>query len=389
MTAGLHRNCSVSLVILLWLPAAAADPDLREQSAALSSLRERITAIENTIEADETNLDEAQRLLREKEMEIAAATRRLTTVEAAIAVKLDHLEELKRDENLHATELQTQQQSLSRQIRAAYMMGRTDYVKLLLNQEDPTRLARTLVFHEYFTRARSEQIAAVGVKLRNLQGFKQAIKLETNKLARLRADSRGQLAAVEVARQARHEIVSGLRGRIEQQSDLLDALKNDEERLTRLVRELEGALAAAAAPFGAVAPFAELEGQMAWPVEGEITRWFGALREDGAFRWQGVMLSAQSGVPVRAISPGRVIFADWFRHLGLLLILDHGDGYMSLYGHNQTLFRAVGDWVEANEIVAGVGDSGGRNVPGLYFEVRHEGIPQNPARWCHAGENSN
>ncbi len=384
----LIRSCALTIFILSWITQSAAEPELDQQAAALSSLRERIGAIENKINADETNLGEAQRALRVQEVAIAEATGRLNAIESAIALKLVHLSDLKHDEINNAIELTEQRNSLQQQIRAAYMMGRSDFLKLLLNQQDPSRLGRVLVFHRYFTDARARQIKSVVTKLQRLQQFKRAIKLETNKLSRLRADSRRELETVELARQARHGIVTGLQGRIAQQSNLLGTLRVDEERLQALVRELEDALAASAAPLAAVAPFDELEGQLAWPTEGEITRTFGALREDGAFRWQGVMLEAQAGIPVRAISPGRVIFADWFRHLGLLIILDHGGGYMSLYGHNQTLFNAVGDWVEANEIIAAVGDSGGRNTTGLYFEIRRAGVPQNPARWCETSDNA-
>ncbi len=373
---------SLYVFLVFQTNAAPTTSEAKQQSSELAGLRQRIGNIESALKDDHAYLDEAQTGLRRWELEVAETLRLLTNLDAKMNVMTNMLNDLRAEQFSRENAIRTHKAALARQLRLAYMSGHSERLKLLLNQEDPVRIGRVLRYHEYFGRARSIRISRAAAKLEELDVLKRTIKLESANLAELKAETDSRLQQFQTAREERATIVATLQSRIVEQRGILEKLKGDEKRLTALIDELGEAISTGPPPQPDARPFADLVQQLNWPVDGKITRTFGTVRDDKAFTWQGVVLEAPAGTTVRAISGGRVIFADWFQHLGLLLIIDHGLGYMSLYGHNQTLFKDVGDWVVVNEIIAGVGDSGGRNVNALYFEVRHEGIPQDPARWC-------
>jgi len=370
------------VLILCYVHSAYSADDVDRQASALAELRKRIGKIEAGLKDDESNLGDSERILRKREVEISGAISTIRKLEADISVKKDMLADLRTQQVAGKTEAVAEAGSLARLLRSSYMVGHRDYLKLLLNQEDPARVARVLKYHEYFSQARSQRITATYASIAELATLEGEIALESENLAILKTQSDSQLKQLEDAKAERAEVVAKLQSRIAEQSGLLGKLKNDEKKLQNLLEQLRAAVVADTRTRGNTAQFENLTKQLNWPVDGRISRKFGAVRGDSTFTWRGVILEAPAGTAVHAISDGRVIFADWFQHLGLLLIIDHGNGYMSLYGQNQTLFKAIGDWVAGNEIVAGVGDSGGRNVNALYFEVRHNGVPQDPARWC-------
>jgi septal ring factor EnvC (AmiA/AmiB activator) len=281
--------------------------------------------------------------------------------------------------------------SLAQQIRAAYTIGQQEYVKILLNQQDPAAVSRTLTYYDYFNRARLTRIKSIDTSLAELQKLEEKIQAKTAKLERNQQEQSSEKTQLENTRSQRANVLARLHQQILAKGERLSLMQEDERRLQRLLDSLATAPADDAqtpadselATEGTEhTPFRTLRGRLQWPSRGKLTTRYGSARKIGKLKWQGVTIRAPEGTEVRAISHGRVAFSDWLRGFGLLTIIDHGDGYMSLYGGNQSLFKEVGDWVEAGEVIAGVGNSGGRKNSALYFEIRHNGKPTNPLKWC-------
>lgn len=364
------------------LQAAVAAPSVKEKAAELDALRARIAKVQSVIHATRTRMDAVMADIHKKEMAIAQATERVHALDKAIQTRQGRLEALQKEKQARQQDIADERESLAREIRAAYMSGRGDYLKLLLNQQNPALLGRSMVYYAYFNRARTKRIAAVNRALNELDSVRQAIKLETGKLRQLKAEQVAKIADIDSNRKARQVLVAKLRDRLKGRNNELQTLQENAKQLERLIDALRQAHISVPQPAAPHGKFADLRGQLRWPAKGTITGRFGRPRKGSALRWHGVMIRAKPGAEVHAIDSGRVIFADWFRNMGLLIIIDHGGGYMSLYGHNQTLYKTVGDWVNAGDVIGKVGDTGGLDGPGLYFEIRHNGNPENPALWC-------
>jgi septal ring factor EnvC (AmiA/AmiB activator) len=299
----------------------------------------------------------------------------------------DQLAELLEERSKISSQLQEQSSTLAREAVAVYAMGRQQRIKLLLNQERPAAVGRVLTYFSYFSRARQSRIEDMRATLERQRTLQADIDLKTRSLADLRLEQRQQAELLEAQRSRREQVVAGLDRRLKNQGGELARLQRDEKQLQALVRSLQELLADIPADAGRQQPFRKLKGRLRWPVHGRLARRFGSARGQSGLKWQGVLIAAPEGGPVHAVHQGRVAFADWMRGFGLLLIIDHGGGYMTLYGHNQALYKEVGEWVDSGEVVATAGASGGRNDTGLYFEIRHNGQPVNPVRWC-AGDPS-
>jgi septal ring factor EnvC (AmiA/AmiB activator) len=269
--------------------------------------------------------------------------------------------------------------ALASQVRTSYINGRAELPKLVLSQESPAALGRMLVYFDYFNRARSVRIGAVSAEVAELADLGEQGERAAAELAALESAEATQVAALERARDERRALVAKLDAGIADSNAKIGKARADEKRLADLVAELTQLMAGF--PVDGDQPFSRLKGKLAWPVPGRLAGEFGQPREGGTVKWTGVLIEASQGAPVRAIYRGRVAFADWLPGLGLLLVLDHGDGYMSLYGHNQALLKEPGDWVSPGETIAQVGDTGGQARPALYFEIRAKGEPQNPHDW--------
>jgi septal ring factor EnvC (AmiA/AmiB activator) len=260
-------------------------------------------------------------------------------------------------------------------------MGRQERLKILLNQQDPATVSRVMVYYDYLNRVRAQKMQAIRAHMQRLAATEREIAEEEKNLAHLQEQQQAELAAMRLSQGQRQAVVARLTRELQDQGEQLDRLQNDERDLKTLISGLEQALSDIPAEHPQQAKFAGLRGKLPWPARGRISRRFGTPKL-GSLVWDGVMISAPEGREVRAVHHGRVAFADWLRGFGLLLIVEHGDGYMTLYGHNQSLFKEAGDWVEVNEPIALVGSSGGREQAGVYFGIRHQGRAVNPARWC-------
>jgi len=359
---------------------AWAGPNANEK--ALSQVRNRIEALRKEIERTQTRHDSVRSELRDIEREMGKLYRGLKQLDRKLAKQQRKLQDLQQQRKRLKADLATQHKLLSRQVLAAFMIGRQEYMKLLLNQEDPAAVGRTMTYYDYFNRARVQRIDATRATLKQLQQVEQAITIQTRALNEVRQQQLGKRAALQKRSQDRATVVAKLSQQLQGKAQELKHLVEDEQRLQDLVGRLDRAIPDILTAPGSHKPFARLRGKLIWPTKGQLLVSFGTRREGGRLKWNGVLIRANEGREVHAVSHGRVAYADWLRGYGLLMIIDHGNGYMSLYGHNQALYKETGEWVEAGEVVASVGKSGGQSRAGLYFEIRHNGKPTDPAKWC-------
>lgn len=364
----------------LVFPVAAEDADKVQKE--LTQVRSRIEALQKKLADDRARESSLAEHLQKVEKQIGKVNSALRGTDTRVQQTEKTLQELRTRQAQQSRELALLGEQMAQQIRAAYALGRQERLKMWLSQEDPAAVGRVLVYHQYLTRARAARIDAVTEQLTRLAETEANIAEETRQLGALRSRRAAELAALRERLAERRRVLDRLRTDIRGQDSELADFKKNERRLERLVRELQAALDDI--PHSGVphTAFDKLRNKLPWPVRGRLAARYGERRSVGNLTWRGVFIETAGGTDVRAVSHGRVAFADWLRGFGLLLIIDHGDGYMSLYGHNQALYKAVGEWVEAGDVVAAAGDSGGMDRTGLYFELRHRGQTVNPLKWC-------
>nr|VFK20612.1 MAG: Septal ring factor EnvC, activator of murein hydrolases AmiA and AmiB [Candidatus Kentron sp. LPFa] len=344
----------------------------------LSVIHKMIRTLSSRLTDARSEQDTIQERLRKTELSIGKLVAELRGIENRLHQQQRQLKNLRRQRNEQKKALATERGDLVRQIRMSYAMGRQDYLKIILNHEDPSALARILTYYGYFNRARAERIESVRSHIRHIHALEAEIDQKTVVLEGLRRTKSIVKSNVEKNFRQRKETLIKLSREIAQDDERLTTLQQDKDRLEKLIRGIKQAFT----HIRDQQPFHALKGRLRWPTAGSIRHDFGAKRSQGNLTWQGVWISAKAGQPIHAISHGQVAFADWLRGFGLLMIIDHGDGYMSLYGHNQSLYKETGDLVELGEVIASIGNSGGNTDNGLYFEIRRQGSPQNPAYWC-------
>ncbi len=364
------------LLALAALPvnAAAAQPDPEKE---LRDVREKIEDMQRSIRRDTDRRDALSGQLRDAEEGVRSARGRLGDVRKRLAESDARLAALAADRERNEAALAEQRDVLAAELRTAYVGGRQEQFKLLLSQEDPATLGRMLVYYSYFGRARAGKIAEIRAIVAKLDEDAAAEGAERERLAALESESRQELSAVDAARDERSRALKAMNAQIRTRSDSVTKLKREAAALEKLVEDLRRAMSELP-PTGGQA-FERVRGRLAWPVDGKITARFGEAR-GGGLKWNGVMIEAARGAPVKALYDGRIAYADWLPGMGLLVIVDHG-GYMSLYAHNEQLFKAVGDRVSGGDTIATVGDSGGRSQPGLYLEIRRGTRPVDPVPW--------
>jgi len=362
--------------------AAPADPaQAAKHEKELNLLRERISGLQARIKLAQGERNMLSESLQESEQRIGRLARRLRILEGRLKRQRSRLHALQLQEGKQQQALDAERLLLERQIRAAYVMGRQEKVKILLNQQDPAIVARVLTYYDYLNRERISRMRLISERVSELQETRQEIAREQTRLESLLAQQVEEKTALESEQKARRTVLAKLTLEISDQGQQLSRLRTDEKQLQSLLLGLQEALTDIPAAAAQEKKFTQLRGALRWPVQGVISHAFGEPKI-GALRWDGVMIAAPEGKEVRAVHAGRVAFADWLRGFGLLLIVDHGEGYMTLYGHNQSLFKEAGDWVESGEPIAAIGDTGGRKETGVYFAIRRAGKAVNPTRWC-------
>ncbi|MFC5489361.1 murein hydrolase activator EnvC family protein [Dokdonella soli] len=367
--------------------ARAQEPDATQRSAQEQDARKKLDAVRGQIkalteqqQATAGERGEAARALREKELALAAVAKDVRAFDEKLAAQQARLDQLNRRRSELEGVLKSQREALAALLRSAYALGHDEELKLLLQQDDVATIARVLAYHRYFQRAQVGQIDKLIGDLKQLADLQESIKAATAELAATRDAQAVEAAKLETERAGRAALVDTIDAKLKDQGTRIAALGKDEAALSQLLERLRDVFADIPKQISGEEPFAATRGRLAWPLQGRVVTAFGAADESGR-RSSGLLLAAKTGSAVHAISHGRVAFADWLRGYGLMIIVDHGDGYLSLYGCNETLLKDVGDWVNAGETIATSGASGGQKAPGLYFELRVKGQPTDPRGW--------
>jgi murein hydrolase activator len=363
--------------------AIRAENDAKKAESALQAVKSEIDRISKEVSGEQVERDRLTRELRSAEISVGKARENLESVRHERAERAARRAALATERREAQGNIAKGRVALAGQLRAAYLIGHEEPLKLLLNQKDPARAGRMFVYYSYFGRARADEIHAIESNVARLDELDTALAAEDAKLADLEKQQRAELAGVEQARARRTVVLANLEAESHTRAQNLEKLRSQQAGLEKLLRQLREAMEKY--PIDSNDAFAHLRGKLAWPVSGHVIARFGETRAGGV-KWDGVLVATERGAPVRAIYQGRVIYADWLPGLGLLTIVDHGDGYMSLYGHNERLYKAVGDRVSAGDAIASAGDSGGSAKPELYFEIRKAGKPVDPRPWFKGGE---
>lgn len=418
----------IPLALTCLLSPAFADERAQTQQQ-LEATRQDIAELKKVLDKLQAEKSGVQKDLKTTETDIGKLEQQVEALQQELKKTEGELERLDTEKKKLQSARIEQQRLIAIQARSAYQNGREEYLKLLLNQQNPEKFARTLTYYDYLSKARLEQLRAFNETLHELAGVEQDIARQQAQLLAQRGNLDSRRQELEQVRSERRQVLARLdndmkdrdrklQARQQDQAQLSRVLKTIEETLARQAREAEQArqralharqererrereaLASRDAetprpPRSAAGPrvssagetyggaFSAARGKLPWPVDGRLLARFGDARGgDSRAKWDGVMIGAPLGSRVRAVHGGRVVFADWLRGAGLLVILDHGNGYLSLYGHNQSLLKSAGDIVKAGEAISTVGNSGGQESAGLYFAIRQQGRPSDPAQWC-------
>lgn len=379
------RICSLAFSALFCLatPQAAYAQGVDTQQerdraqAQLQALQAEIEARRSSVQRRQERLSDIQRELRDIETQVAQQTQAIHESEADLESNQQRIAELEREQSVLEAQLAEQAQLLEDQIESAYRSGGHDYLQMLLNQQDASRIDRIITYYRYVNEARMAQIEALRDLERELVAVENQLAKQRDDLTARVAQQRRQREGLRETQQKQEQ--SALQLQTAQQSDelALTDLLQSEQQLTELLAVLEDVLAEQNIQLSGLSA---LRGELNWPASGSIRHAFGQ-RRSGQVNWKGVILNTDAEQPVQVIADGRVLFADWLRGFGLVMVIDHGEGYMSLYGYNQSLMREVGESVRRGDTIALTGQSGGQSRPGLYFEIRYQGNPVDPVRY--------
>ncbi|MBC2730383.1 peptidoglycan DD-metalloendopeptidase family protein [Thiobacillus sp.] len=408
------------LFVLLALsgPLCVSANQADRKQSELDALKQRLQTLQQDFRDTQTHRQEAADELRQSERAISNAVRQLRQLDGERQRTQSDLQSLTQQVDATSARIRTQQAHLAQTLKGAYQRGQGDALKLILNGADPNQTARDLRYLAHLSRAQQAMIDTLRADLAQLSALQQQASQKTNDLAQLQAAHEAEQQKLLADKHAREQVLQKLSVQIQQQRREISTLKRNERSLTQLVERLNRVMAEQAAreaeraraarqaqqreaergstgqqrrpvavntdtpvAFRSSQPFSRLKGLLHLPVAGELMNRFGAPREGGGLSWKGLFIRAAQGTAVKAIAAGQVVFAEWLRGFGNLIIVDHGDGYMSLYSNNESLYKQVGDRVQPGDAIAAVGNSGGQPDTGLYFEMRHQSRPVNPLDW--------
>lgn len=360
-----------------------APPSYASVNQDISSIDQKISVVKETLATAKDERKDLEKSLRQNDMLIAKISLNIHDLNRALAGQQKHLDALTVKETGYKNQLSNEQAMLDKQIRSAYIMGAQNPLKSLVNQDSAQDFSRNNHYFYYFNRQRIKTIQLLNHTLVDLNITERDIKEQTKALAKTQAEQQNKEDELRLAQINRHLLITKLNAEIDSSQLELSKLNADRERLTNLVNQLQ--IQQVNSPNQTQLPnvaFASMQGRLPWPTNGHISEHFGTPINDSELTYTGILIDAPDGQTVHAIYPGTVIFSGWLKGFGLLMIIDHGNGYISLYARNRTLYQQVGARVSAGDAIAQVGESGGYEQSGLYFEVRHDGEPVDPELWC-------
>ena len=345
-------------------------------------MRERVQSVEKSIASTQQAKTKEERALRQLDKQLSESSKKLRFLETKLINANNKIKTLQTQQGVLKQGIKEQRSLLAEQLKSAYLMGKQQRVKMLLNQQQPDRMNRVMQYYDYFNQARMDNVKALEADIQQLLSVEEQISNKKRELAPFVAAKKAENETLVAAKKQRKSILTQLSKKIKSSAQKLAELKENEKRLTSLLSSIRQAINDIPVLAQKNKPFKSLKGKLSWPIKGQIRKRFGSARKSG--RYDGVVINASEGARIRSISHGRVVYADWLRGYGLLIIVDHGSNYMSLYAFNEGLYKDVGDWVETGETIAAVGVSGGQQKAGLYFSIRQNGKPVNPIHWCRA-----
>jgi len=381
--------------LLAGLLVLAAQPAGAGKQEDLAEVKRRIEALRQEVENTEESRNEARDALKDSERAISDATRKLRASAQRLAELKTELARLHSQSDNTRTKVKAHQAAFAQLLVEMHRGGEHEALKLLLDGRDPGEIARVLRYFGHLAQARARLLASMREEIATLDAQMVLIQQKSVEVAAVQAEQAAEKARLEQEKAKRRLVLQALSKQIETQQREISTLKEDEARLARLIERLKKIISSkkpSPTPPPAVSrqvpdaaddasPFAQLKGKLKLPVKGELAHLFGSPREGGGLVWKGIFILAQAGEQVRAIASGTVVYSDWLRGFGNLLILDHGHGYMSLYGNNESLYKQAGESISAGDVISLVGNSGGSPGSGLYFELRRQGKPLDPMGW--------
>ena len=381
-TSPLGKLVLVVLLATLVMNTVSMADEKSAKEKQLKTLLRKIDKLKQDIDGKEDSKSRYIKELKSIERKVGEVNQKIRATKKKITGKKSELAALRETRLKHQRKLSQENDYLAEQVYAAFTLGQQERVKLLLSQQDPQALQRNLVYYQYFSNARVDLINKVQ---RNIDKVTETTQL----IQQAKLDlEKGQKALSTQKKELRKDlgkrktIIGSLDKQLKEQGGSLSRLEDEAKQLQNLIKSIEEIFIDAPESEISHMAFAELKGKLAWPVKGKVRKLFGRNKPLSKLRWQGVVIEAPNGRQVKAVSHGRIAFADWLRGLGNLIIIDHGNSYLSLYGHNESLFKSAGEWVEPGDIISTIGSSGGQKKPALYFEIRKKGRPQNPTGWC-------
>jgi septal ring factor EnvC (AmiA/AmiB activator) len=365
-----------------------------QTNTELNKVESDINNVTQTLQRLSEQKDTLQSLLADTEKHYGETAALLKILQAQIDRKRQSLDKIRENIDIYQTEIDKLSQELADQIRVAYAVGQKEKLKLLLNQQDPVMSSRVMVYFNYFNKERLKKITDIEAAVKRLDQLNEQKQTETKLLEQDLEKKQSEQIVLDEARKQRNELLVQIGKEFSSSEQQLSQLQESENRLKSVMESLpvtEEELAVDAEPATALSSamenpsetrtdFSTLKGQLPWPVNGKLAHKFGSPRIEGT--WDGVLIDASEGMEIKAVTAGKVVFAEWLRSYGLLIIIDHGQGYMTLYAFNQSLYKKTGDPVAAGDVIASVGQSGGRSQAGLYFGIRNKGVPIDPLEWC-------
>ncbi len=370
------------LALGLVVPGLAQEDEgglARVKERELENVREKISILKKSMDKRAVDRDRITGDLQQAEVQISEKRIRLKEIERQKQFSDKRKAQLEQKRKEREVELEGHMRQLAAQVRAAYTSGNQEQIKLLLNQQDPATAGRMMVYYRYLSDYRGNNIAKVTRVIDELSELSEKAAEEDNRLAGLARARYAELVELNREQEKRQSLLAALKSKIKQEGSQIERLAAEEKDLARLIAELTSILSDY--PIKSEEPFSQLKGRLTWPVAGRLMHDFGQPRASGHLKWNGVVLAAPHGREVRAVYHGRVVFADWLAGMGLLVIVDHGEGFMTLYGYNETILKSGGEWVAPGDVIATVGDSGGQQQASLYFEIRQGARPLNPSLW--------
>lgn len=376
-----HAFFSVLLLSFGWsLPSTAwaktPEQVIEQKTQELKQLNLQLNQLEKMIKEEEEKKQTVYSDIKAADLAIAKLTNELKSVDESLSVQRQKLKLLVTEQEHHQAQLETQQQILAEQLKLFYYLGQKAYLNVVLNPQTLQEVNRNLDYYRYLYQAQIKTIDALNFSLERLEQLKQEIFIKTKQLQLFRLDKMQTQKSYRQTKSQRQQLIAKIDSQIKSQAEKAAELKHNSAKLQSVIKDL------ARQPFPQSTQFKTLKGKLPWPVKGSFIQRFGQTLEGSKIKAHGVTIAAPEDTPVRAIAPGKVLFADWLNGYGLLIIIDHGDNYLSLYGHNDALSVKTDEVVRGGQIIAEVGQSGGQTQNSLYFEIRHRQKPVNPASWC-------